>query len=564
MDGSTSCTLRAAIEQTNAGTGAAIKFNISGSGAQTISPASALPTISVPVFIDGYSQPAAGAGTVLIELDGTNTGDTVDGLTLQGSGSHVRGLAVNNFGRHGIRLEDSSRHVLVGNMIGTDTTGSADQGNGSTGVYVYRASDVLLRDNVISGNGRHGVETVTGGRIHLYANKVGTNAGGTADLGNTLAGVTVSSRPVVLRDNVISGNDTHGVHLYSNDTEDAVIENNRIGTNDAEDTALGNTRSGIYFDGGTKNNLVAGNVIGGNGSHGISLYNGNVRDNLIAENYIGANASGTDLGNAGSGVHINEGLVGGPDDNTVEDNTIAFNGGDGVTITGNGSTGNTIWENSIHSNDGHGVDLGDDGVTANDANDSDSGPNHLQNYPANLTFASRDDVASVGFTVYVTSNRRYVADFYSCDTSTSGEGQQWLGFTSGTPTSTGVATITASTLIDQFHDFTAPTGTHVAATATDTETGSTSEFAPCVARVILPELVISESEIEVTEGGTDTYTVALSALPSADITATLSSDDTGVATVSDATLTFTTTNGTAAQTVTVTGATDDDADNEAR
>ena len=177
VDGSTNCTLRAAIEQTNAGSGAAIKFNISGSGAQTISPASALPAISVPVLIDGYSQPGAGAGTVLIELAGTNTGDTVDGLTLQGSGSHVRGLAVNSFGRHGIRLEDSRRHVLVGNMIGTDTGGSADQGNGSTGVYTIRASDVLLRDNVISGNGRHGVETVMGGRIHLYANKVGPTPG---------------------------------------------------------------------------------------------------------------------------------------------------------------------------------------------------------------------------------------------------------------------------------------------------------------------------------------------------------------------------------------------------
>ena len=263
----TNCTLRAAIEQTNAGTGAAIKFNISGSGAQTISPASALPTISVPVFIDGYSQPAAGAGTVLIELDGTNTGDTVEGLTLQGSGSYMSaGWPSTASDATASAWRTVSRHVLVGNMIGTDTGGSADEGNGSTGVYTVRASDVLLRDNVISGNGRHGVETVMGGRIHLYANKVGTNAGGTADLGNTLAGVTVSSRPIVLRDNVISGNDTHGVHLYSNDTEDAVIENNLIGTNDAGDTAFGNTRSGIYFDGGPKNNLVAGNVIGGNGS----------------------------------------------------------------------------------------------------------------------------------------------------------------------------------------------------------------------------------------------------------------------------------------------------------
>ena len=39
VDGSTNCTLRAAIQQTNAGTGATIEFDISGSGVQTVSPA---------------------------------------------------------------------------------------------------------------------------------------------------------------------------------------------------------------------------------------------------------------------------------------------------------------------------------------------------------------------------------------------------------------------------------------------------------------------------------------------------------------------------------------------
>ena len=82
-------------------------------------------------------------------------------------------------------------------------------------------------------------------------------------------------------------------------------------------------------------------------------------------------------------------------------------------------------------------------------------------------------------------------------------------------------------------------------------------------RVALPELEISESSIEVAEGGTNTYTVALNALPSADVTVTLNSGDTDVATVSDATLTFTSTNGTTAQTVTVTGVADNDGDNEA-
>ena len=131
VDGSTNCTLRAAIQQTNAGTSAAIEFNISGGGVQTVSPASALPVITKPVFIDGYSQPGASAGTVLIEIDGSNApGSSTDGLTLTGGRSLIRGLAINDFNRRGIVLQNSSRYILEGNMIGTDTTGSTDEGNG--------------------------------------------------------------------------------------------------------------------------------------------------------------------------------------------------------------------------------------------------------------------------------------------------------------------------------------------------------------------------------------------------------------------------------------------------
>ncbi len=559
VDGSTNCTLRAAIQQTNAGTGAAIKFNISGSGVQSISPASALPAITKPVFIDGHSQPGASTDTVLIELDGTNAGTDVDGLTLQGTGSYVRGLAVKSFSRYGIRLRNSDKHVLAHNMIGTDTTGSTDEGNGSSGVYLDTTLDVNLRNNVISGNDHNGVETNVGGRILLYANNIGTNAAGTADLGNSLAGVSVSSPSITLRNNVISGNDVNGLLIKNNVSENVTVENNRIGTNAAGDVAVDNTGSGILFSNQPKNSLVTGNIIGGNSSHGISLTGSGIQDNLIAENYIGANAGGTDLGNGGSGVHIS----GGPNGNTVERNTIANNGGDGVTIVGNDSLGNTVWENSIHSNDGHGIDLGDDGVTANDAGDGDAGPNHLQNYPANITFASRDDDASIRFTLDVTANRKYIVDFYSCDSSTSGEGQEWLGFVSSTPPSSGTAAVTGSTLLGQLDDFSGTTATHVTATATDDETGSTSEFAPCVARVALPELVISDAQVEVREGSTATYTVALSALPSANVTVTLSSGDADVATVSDTTLTFTTANGTNAQNVTVTGTTDTDANYEA-
>ena len=299
-------------------------------------------------------------------------------------------------------------------------------------------------------------------------------------------------------------------------------------------------------------------VIGVNGSHGISLTSSGIMDTFIGENYIGANSGGTDLGNGGSGVHIANSSY----NNFVEVNTIAYNTGDGVTVTASGtSLGNTIWQNSIDDNDGDGIDLGNDGPTTNDTDDSDSGPNHLQNYPHDITFATRGDISSVRLQLHGTANHRYVFDFYACDSSTTDEGKTWLGSTSATWSSTAVATRTASTLLDNFHDFPGTTATHVTATATDRHTNSTSEFAPCVARTDLPALAISETEIEVTEGGTATYTVSLPSAPSADLTVNLAVDNSSVATVSPTEITFTSTDF--SETVTVTPVEDDDADNAA-
>src|ERR1035438_8088681 len=52
-------TLRQAITDANGSPGLdTITFNISGSGVHTISPSSALPSITDPVIIDGTSQPS--------------------------------------------------------------------------------------------------------------------------------------------------------------------------------------------------------------------------------------------------------------------------------------------------------------------------------------------------------------------------------------------------------------------------------------------------------------------------------------------------------------------------
>ncbi len=430
VPGSTNCTLRAAFQQANAGNGAVIKFNITGSGTQTIGLASALPTITKPVFIDGYSQSGASASNLLIELDGTNAGTVSNGLTLSGKGSYVRGLAVNSFEGNGIMLQGSGGGlVLVGNRIGTDDTGESDEGNGTAGVYINGAPDVVLRDNVISGNTTHGVHINGSGakRAVIFDNTIGLNASGTADLGNAMAGVYVNgAEEAILRHNIISGNDTHGINLSGSGARNADIQYNLIGVNASATLGRGNTGSGITGSGihisGARNTGIYENVIGGNDSHGVSLTSSGTMDTFIGEIYIGTNYSGTVLGNGGSGVHIASSSY----NNFVEVNTIANNTGDGVTITGNSSTGNTVWENSIHDNGGLGIDLGGDGATANDIGDVDTGPNFLQNYPANITFATRGDVASVRFTLDVIANRRYIVDFYSCDSPASGEGKEWL------------------------------------------------------------------------------------------------------------------------------------------
>src|SRR5262249_34753965 len=100
--------LRQAITDANGNAGAdTIDFNITGSGGHTVAVASALPVITDPVTINGYSQPGSTANTnnpdsgtnaqIMIEIDGTNT--TFPNSVLEfhagSQGSVVKGLVIN-------------------------------------------------------------------------------------------------------------------------------------------------------------------------------------------------------------------------------------------------------------------------------------------------------------------------------------------------------------------------------------------------------------------------------------------------------------------------------------
>jgi trimeric autotransporter adhesin len=221
--------LRAAINNANNTPGAdTINFNIAGTGVKTISPTSELPDITGPVTIDGYSQPGAKKNAratgridavILVELSGLNAGSFTDGLNIKASKFVVRGLAINRFTAHGINILGGTGNRIEGNFLGTDTSGTLDQGNTSSGVNIEFGSTQAIvggttpdKRNLISGNNRNAVEIDGAGGNKVQGNLMGTQKDGTTTIGGAQNGV-FSESP----NNTIGGAnpDTHNVIAFS-------------------------------------------------------------------------------------------------------------------------------------------------------------------------------------------------------------------------------------------------------------------------------------------------------------------------------------------------------------
>ncbi|MEZ4648048.1 MAG: SdrD B-like domain-containing protein [Candidatus Eisenbacteria bacterium] len=152
----------------------------------------------------------------------------------------------------------------------------------------------------------------------------------------------------------------------------------------------GNGGSGLRVVGGASGNEIGGptvadrNVISGNGNYGIEFWDTGTTGNIVEGNYIGVGSDGsTALGNDNSGIMFG----GGAATNTLggtgsgEGNTIANSGFTGIEMLGSTSIENSLLGNAVFGNTSIGIDLNEDGVTANDADDDDSGPNELRNFP---------------------------------------------------------------------------------------------------------------------------------------------------------------------------------------
>ncbi len=258
---------------------------------------------------------------------------------------------------------------------------------------------------------------------------VNTSAGGTnAELrielrGSRVGGIglTISASNSVIKGLMINRFNDTGVRIFG-DVTGVRVEGNFIGTDVDGDQELSNGNGVIVSNGASDSTIgrstpEARNIISGNAVTGVSIQDtsgGLTTNNKVLGNLIGTKNDGTSaLPNDKSGVTLT-----GASNNTVGGstaaaaNTIAFNGGDGVrvgTATFNGNnpvvpTGDVILRNSIFSNAGLGIELlgpdedsTTDVPTANDggtADDSDAGPNGLQNKPV-LTSATTTTIVGV-------------------------------------------------------------------------------------------------------------------------------------------------------------------------
>jgi len=447
------CTLREAIiaANTNTASGAAagecvagaagldtIAFNIlPASGVKTIALASPLPAITEAVFINGYTQSGASPNTnalnaginavLLIELNG----DVAGGLTVNASGSVIRGLNI---------------HGLLGDQI------------------TVNASDVTIAGNFL-----------------------GTNPAGTAATGGSGSGIRLSSGdngifggPAAADRNLVSGDTAGPTAIFLVSGNGTTIQGNYVGTDVTGTLALNVSAFpspvGITIHSPASNTTILGNLISGNSGGGADLLGGGVvQGNLIGTQRDGVSA----LGNSNfGGINLNGTgfLIGGT--GLGQSNTIAFNAGPGVRVQNN-AFGHTITGNPIFSNTMLGIALSFANIPlANDPCDVDTLPgNQGQNYPVITSAVIAGGNVTISGTLNSTASADFQLEFFSnvaCDPSGNGEGLTFLGSADVT-TPVGGCDVSFGPLV-----FAVPPGQTVF-TATANDFSNTSEFSACFA-----------------------------------------------------------------------------------
>ena len=248
-------------------------------------------------------------------------------------GNHVQGNTIRRNGGAGVLLARSSLQTIGG--------GSARQAN----EIIQNGGDGVAIDNSAGGAGGHVVS----------GNAIGTDVSGSLRLGNTGDGISIRESVA----NTISGG-----NIIAYNRSGVVLVGIAPASSDEGNVVAGNTISsnvgdGVRLEASTLNTIGAigdlpGNSIVFNGGSGVSLAGGS-SGNLVAGNLIGTDSLNRIKSNVRQGV-----LITASEQNEILGNTIAWNSLGGVRVVGGGGNvigGGDTGANAIRSNGGTGVML---------------------------------------------------------------------------------------------------------------------------------------------------------------------------------------------------------------
>lgn len=367
---STTCTLRAAIQEANALPGPdRIEFSVAGE----IGPESALlgplPAITDDLVIFAGNAPGAFPGQApVVYLDGEaldpSTSQFAAGLRVTSGTLEVFDLGIVAFPRAGIEFDNGADGGLVDRCwIGLDASENVD------------AHPISLSMSGIRLRGSNAVIGMTGapGSVSGLGNVIS---------GNPAAGIEISGSGNTVQGNVIGmtrdglsarGNGNYGIFLFG------TAGNNRIGSGDAGDDSgnhiANNTLGGIVVD-GTVNHVDA-NSFGFLPGSGVFFNSATTAIEVVGDGHTIGGTVGNRIidhfGVGNYGIVLGRTSAGGdlPASNvTVESNDIGSDSsvgpGTGIGIVVAGSTANTIQGNRI-ADTNIGIDIGAEGnlVTEN-------------------------------------------------------------------------------------------------------------------------------------------------------------------------------------------------------
>lgn len=471
-----------------------IRFNIAGTAPFIILPTTQLPTITVPVMINGLSQPGTTQNT-LPNADNAVQTIVVDGffqpvgngLTVAADGCVIKSIVVNNFAAANLEL-DSNGNTVQGCFFGVDATGTIAGTGLDVNILIEGANNLIggatpAARNIISADfiGIY-VFGAAANNNNIKGNFIGLAADGTTKLPG-FEGIFIFDAPnnqvggtAAGAGNVIAGNTFANVYINNTPASGNKVLGNLIGTNATGTAGVGPTTIGVVINNAPDNDIggetaPAGNVISGS-TFGMQVAGPTATGNQIEFNKIGTDKTGTlPIPNA-LGIELfsdaNHNEIG-------ESNIIAFNTGDGVQVDGVATIDNTITVNSIFSNGGLGIEL-------------TNGGNEMLPAPVLTSAFNNNSNTTINGTLSVTTEptTTFRIEFFSDPVCEPG-GKVFIGAKNVTTDSSGFVSFTAT--------FPAvPAGSSITATATD-PAGNTSEFSNCATIPGTPSLVVTKTPL---------------------------------------------------------------------